>query len=125
VVVTAGLGVFVAVYAVATVRAAPLTVFAGRSAVPQSCSHAAAIAYVTAFSPRVPGYVVDGVRLTSPAACANHHFELTIQDRFNRRAQARGMLDENGVAVAVVANSRVDAASVSVSLVITDGLVSR
>jgi hypothetical protein len=94
-------------------------VSAGISSASGTCTDAAAIAYVTAFSASLPGYVIRRVTISSRATCANHQYELTVQDRHSHRATARGTLDENGAASADVSDPGVDADSASAALVIT------
>jgi hypothetical protein len=83
-----------------------------------SCSDRAAVSYSTTYSAKLPGYVVTSVPIRSGPACAHDRYEVIVSDA-RHRVVSRGLLDARGAARAAIGDEQIDAATVSVAVVIT------
>jgi hypothetical protein len=113
-----GLASFVAVSAVAVARGHGVSVAAGAPSI-SPCSERAAISYSTTYSAKLPGYIVTKVPIRSGPACARQRYELVVSDARRHREVCRGLLDARGAATAAIGDEVIDAASLSVAVVIS------
>lgn len=85
-----------------------------------SCTGRANISYGTTYSARLPGYVVNRLPIHAGRRCAHFAYKLTLTDANGHRAVSTGRLDARGAAAAQIPDSRIGAATVTVSLVIAN-----
>jgi hypothetical protein len=112
-----GLASFVAVSAMAIARGQGATVGAGAPTT-SPCSDRAAISYATTYSAKLPGYIVTKVPIRSGPDCAHQRYELIVSDASRHRKVCWGRLDARGAATVIIGDEAIDAASVSVAVVI-------
>jgi hypothetical protein len=115
-------GVGLATLAAVTLMAAiahgrPAAVAAGARPI-STCTDRATVSFSTSYSAALPGIVVTRIPIRAGQNCAHSRYELRVSDADRHRVVTRGILDAKGAATAAMTGETIDAATVTVGLII-------